>query len=117
MKKLIVVLLLILFTSVGYADDRFTITIVNDSNYHVFAFVDSVDHGLDQFGSETIFEGELDSKQSIDINDIKHNKKPHRYILSVLCRTDFVSYYFEIVNIRPDVKHCFFIIKDRDKII
>jgi hypothetical protein len=123
MKKLIFGILAILLLSVlsvfsapCYAD--ITITIKNESGLNISVFIDSVDHGLNKFGSQTIFEGHLKSDESIAVL-VPYNNPPHRYIFSTLYKGDkgnAIFYNIEIAYINPSITNYIFLIKDKEEI-
>jgi hypothetical protein len=93
MKRLLLVLTVLLFFSTCYAN--VSITIKNESGVTISAFIDSVDHGLNKFGSLTMYDGILQPDEQVKI-EFEKNLPPHRYIFSIMYNK---NYNLEIVKL------------------
>ena len=102
MKKLFLIITILLFCSTCYAN--VSITIKNESGLTIAAFIDSVDHGLNKYGSLTMYEGTLKPDEQVCV-EFKQNLPPHRYIFSILYQKDYI---LEVVRL-PGTKYIFLI--------
>ena len=108
MKKLLLSIIILLFCSTCYAN--VSVTIKNESGLTIAAFIDSVDHGLNKYGSLTMYDGILKPDEQVCV-EFEQNLPPHRYIFSVM----YQRYYTIDVVRLPGTKYIF-LIKSKDEI-
>jgi hypothetical protein len=118
MKKLII-LIILLVTTICYAD--LNITIKNTTNKTVIVYIDSIDHNIEINGRIHPFPvpvcgGEITPCGVFILQPRPHNQPPYRYILTVCRLTDnnITSKVSTVFIIEPHKKEHIIIIGDKD---
>lgn len=109
MKNFIILILLLAFTNICYADELLTITIRNKSDAMVIIYIDSIDHGVKINGKVYTSPlpacvAELQPQKGFVLAPRGCSKFPYRYVLTV-CRTvdrQIVSKESTMFKVRPD---------------